>query len=393
MAGALQKVKRDLGRHAVILHTRTFKKGGFLGLGGRNVVEITATTPSSDSVAGTRSASGPPRWSNDASVAPESPTSRPPPPAPFGSPGDESIRSDLGTIRSLVEELVSESRLSRAPAVPSELFETYTDLLQRQVAEEIARDLLNRLRERLTGQELRDRQTVREHLARCVAEMIPEAGSIELDERLGRAKVVALVGPTGVGKTTTIAKLAAHFKLRERKHVGLITIDTYRIAAVDQLRTYARIIDVPLEVVLSPEELSDAVGRMRGLDLVLIDTAGRSQNDSIRLNELRAFFEKVRPDETHLVLSSTGTSVHLRSAIERFGTLGADRIIFTKLDEAVGFGVILGAVRTVEKRLSYVTMGQDVPDDIEVGRAADLARLILGEEPSCACLRALVKER
>jgi flagellar biosynthesis protein FlhF len=388
MAGALQKVKKDLGRHAVILHTRTFRKGGFLGMGGRNMVEITATEPSEDppvAWAGTRSPGRP----GESPTNPQSLVRKPAALVRTSAPSDESIRADLGTIRSLVEELVTETRQTRAASVPGELLETYTQLLQQQVAEEIARDVLSRMRQRLTGRELNDPQRVQEHLARCVAEMIPEAGPIRLDEPLGRARVVALVGPTGVGKTTTIAKLAAHFKLRDRKQVGLITIDTYRIAAVDQLKTYAKIIDVPLEVVLSPEELSDAVGRMRALDLLLVDTAGRSHNDAIRLNELKAFFDTVRPDEIHLVLSSTGTVSHLRSAVERFGVLGADRIIFTKLDEAVGFGAILAALQAVEKRLSYVTMGQDVPDDIEVGSAGDLARLIVGQEPASACLRTL----
>ncbi len=393
MAGALQKVKKELGRGAVILHTRTFKAGGFLGIGGKNVVEITATGPAEESQVAwikPRTVSRPAEQANRSGAPVVKPSA-----SSFArdvSPAvDESVKSDLGMIRSLVEQLVTESRQTRASQVPAELFEAYTQLVQEQVGEEIARDIVRQVREGLTGEQLRDGELVQERLARCVAGMIPEAGPITLDPSLGRAKRVALVGPTGVGKTTTIAKLAAHFKLREHKRVGLITIDTYRIAAVDQLRTYARIIDVPLEVVLTPEELTDAVRQMDASDLVLIDTAGRSQNDAIRLNELKAFFDAIRPDEIHLVLSCTGTAACLRSAIERFGALGADRIIFTKLDEAVGFGVILAAVRAVEKRLSYVTMGQDVPDDIDVGRACDLARMILGRAPTVASSHALLR--
>ncbi len=397
MAGALQKVKKELGRHAVILHTRTFRQGGFLGLGGKNVVEITATTPSAEMpvakvpvrTAGRLAA----RVSQAEPPATKVPTTlldsvRPAASASAAAaPAPDSLRNDLGMIRSMVEQLVSESRQSRTSTVPSELCEAYTQLISQQVADEVARDLLGQVREDLTGEQMRDPRCVQERLARCLSEMIPEGGAIQFDPSMGRARVVALVGPTGVGKTTTIAKLAAHYKLRQNRSVGLITIDTYRIAAVDQLRTYARIIDVPLEVVLSPEELSDAIGQMRSMDLILIDTAGRSQNDTIRLNELKAFFDRVPPDEIHLVVSGTATAGHIRSAIEHFGRLGADRIILTKLDEAVGFGVILAAVRTVEKKLSYVTMGQDVPDDIGVGRAGDLARLILGQEPSLAHLR------
>ena len=117
---------------------------------------------------------------------------------------------------------------------------------------------------------------------------------------------MALVGPTGVGKTTTIAKLAANYRLREKKRVGLITVDTYRIAAVEQLRTYADIIDLPMEVVSTPREMREAVARMRNLDLVLMDTAGRSPRDEIKIQELRSLLAEAEADEVHLVLSAHG---------------------------------------------------------------------------------------
>jgi len=394
MAGALRRVKNDLGRDAVILHTRTYKQGSVLGLGGRNVVEITATVPSdrlpptrapvripkrsSERAANASAAAGrPASWPNTAGTS-TSKAATEPPQAAAGPQFHGDLRGELTQIRSLVEQVIDETRKTGSGQVPAELLDTYTRLVQQQVADELARELLDDVRQSLTGEQLRDAEAVQARLAQRVAEMIPEAGPIEIDGPPGRAKVVALVGPTGVGKTTTIAKLAAHFKLREHKNVGLITIDTYRIAAVDQLKTYARIVDVPLEVVLSPAELVDAVQQMRQMDLILIDTAGRSQNDTIRLNELKSFLSAIETDEIHLVLSSTATAGTLRSAIERFGELGADRIIFTKLDEAVGFGVILDAVRSVDSRLSYVTTGQDVPDDIAVGSAREVARLILG---------------
>jgi len=176
-----------------------------------------------------------------------------------------------------------------------------------------------------------------------------------------------------------VAKLAAILCLREKRKVGLITIDTYRIAAVEQLKTYAQIIDVPLEVAMSPSQLRDAVTGMSDRDCILIDTAGRSQRDDMKIKELRGFFNIVRPHEVHLVLSSTSSENVLAEAIERFKQIGIDRLIFTKLDEALGFGVILSCLEKADARLSYLTTGQDVPDDIEVGQGASLARLILGE--------------
>ncbi len=398
MAGALQKVKRDLGRNAVILNTRSFKAGGFLGFGGKHVVEITATTHSKslpgnrwrsrmdDTVVDASDSAPPPVDRSVRNRTTPSNRSEDPRAQRDGESTqiNDSLLREMSQLRSLVERMVQGTRQGKGTEVPAELFDTYTRLLQQHVAEEMVTQLLTEIRGDLTGEQLREQSIVQERLLERVAALIPEGGPILLDGPLGKAKVVALVGPTGVGKTTTVAKLAAHFKLREHKNVGLITIDTYRIAAVDQLKAYARIIDVPLEVVLSPDELKDAVARMRWMDLILIDTAGRSQNDTIRLNELKAFLDTIAPDEVHLVLSSTATPECLRSSVERFGQLGADRLIFTKLDEAVGFGVILEAIRQVNHRLSYVTMGQDVPDDIEVGSAQQLARLILGQNLSAA---------
>ena len=191
---------------------------------------------------------------------------------------------------------------------------------------------------------------------------------------------ICLIGPTGVGKTTTIAKLAATFKLRQRQKVGLITIDTYRIAAVDQLRTYANIIGVPLKVVLTPAELVAAMKEMSDCDTILIDTAGRSHMDQLKLNELSQFIAIGKPSEVHLVLSSTTTQEAMEAALEKFGALRVDQIIFTKLDEAVSFGVLLNVARTASRALSYMTTGQDVPDNIEVGQPRRLAKLILGDK-------------
>ena len=150
--------------------------------------------------------------------------------------------------------------------------------------------------------------------------------------------MVALVGPTGVGKTTTIAKLAANYRLREKRRVGLITVDTYRVAAVEQLRTYADIIDLPMEVVATPREMREAVARMNHLDLVLMDTAGRSPRDEVKIQELKSMLAEAEPDEVHLVLSSTAGAKSLISTAERFADVGTTALLLTKLDEAHSLG-------------------------------------------------------
>ena len=191
---------------------------------------------------------------------------------------------------------------------------------------------------------------------------------------------MALVGPTGVGKTTTIAKLAANYRLREKRRVGLITVDTYRVAAVEQLRTYADIIDLPMEVVATPREMREAVARMSHLDLVLMDTAGRSPRDEIKIQELKSMLGEAEPDDVHLVLSSTAGAKSLIGTTERFAEVGTTAILLTKLDEANSLGHLVSLVRECRLPISYLTDGQNVPDDIQVAERRRLAYMLLGIE-------------
>ena len=187
-----------------------------------------------------------------------------------------------------------------------------------------------------------------------------------------------LVGPTGVGKTTTIAKIAANFSLIDAKKVGLITVDTYRIAAVDQLKRYAEIIGIPLHVAFDPQELKEGIAKMKDRDLILIDTAGRSQNNFLQINELKNYLQDVDA-EIHLVISATTKSTDVDEIVRAFGQVSIDRVIITKLDETTSYGVILQTCQRTRAPLSFVTTGQGVPEDIEVATGEKLAQLILGD--------------
>lgn len=377
MAEVLAQVKRELGRDAIILNTRTLARGGVLGLGAQPHVEITAVSEVSDlpeplrrGILAKRS-----RWTGKADGAA---TSMTPAVTTAGPAGANRLLSEVGALRHMVEDLVRESRRQRQPDLPQHLYDAYVKLVENDVAEEIAHELVEAVRGELTGDSLHDPRAVRAKLAEKMEAMLPVGGGIR-PKCGGEPTIIALIGPTGVGKTTTTAKLAANLCLREHRRVGLITIDTYRIAAVEQLKTYAAIIDVPLEVVMTPAQLKRAVDRLSDRDVILIDTAGRSQRDSAKIRELQEFFEAVKPDEIHLVLSSTCSEAVLTQAIQQFGEVGVNRVIFTKLDEAIGFGVVLACVKKAEAELSYVTTGQDVPDDICVGERGKLVRLIMGE--------------
>ncbi|RME36407.1 MAG: flagellar biosynthesis protein FlhF, partial [Planctomycetota bacterium] len=294
----------------------------------------------------------------------------------------DALATRVATLCHAVEDLVRETRRRQIPEWSDRLYETYQRLVRNEVAEELAHRLVDEVRRELSASQLQDAEAVRAALAKKIEGMLPVAGGIRPRHR-GRPTIIALIGPTGVGKTTTIAKLAANMCLREGRKVGLITIDTYRIAAVEQLRTYADLIDVPLHVVMSPPEMKDAVAKLADREVILVDTAGRSQRDGAKIRELRSFFDMVRPDEIHLVLSGTSGEAVLDQTIREFREVGVDRVLFTKLDEAIGFGVMLACLQKAQAELSYVTTGQDVPEDIHVGEPRALVKLILGEgEPA-----------
>jgi len=298
------------------------------------------------------------------------------------------MHDELSAIRTMVGHVLQRQTIASSgkptPTMPQQLFDMYLQLIGQDVSEELADRVVNDVREELSVRELENQQRVREAIMRHLADYIPVAdpGYAGVDEHRSddRPLTIALIGPTGVGKTTTLAKLAASFKLRHQQKVGLITADTYRIAAVDQLRTYANIIGLPLEVVLKPSEMTRAMHALSDCDVILIDSAGRSQNDASRLQELKQFIDAADPHEVHLVLSGTASERVLLREAEAFSDVGVDKIVLTKLDEAVSFGVLVNVIRQVGKQLSFVTTGQEVPDHIEVGRAERLAELVLGNE-------------
>lgn len=409
MAECLGQVKTTMGHDAVILHTRTLHTRRWLGLRRQELIEITA---------GTRPPRHPRRAAGAAMSAtiPTTPAiqtrqlpatyQRPatqmqaPLPAPASSPmmfrdpianGRQlletpaagaavmlSLSQEVSSLKTMVKDFFHVVQQQQAPQVPEDLFEYYLQLTQNQVADELATDIVKNLKKSIRPEHLQQPDFIREKLADQLEKMLPTAGPIVRKKAVG-PHVVALIGPTGVGKTTTVAKLAANLQLREKHRVGLITIDTYRIAAIDQLRRYAEIIGSPLKVVASADEMRDALRAMQDCDFILVDTAGRSPNDTLKLNELKGLLAVAEPDEVHLVLSTTASQECVELAIEKFADVRVDKIIFTKLDEAAHVGTVLNVMRKVNKSLSYITTGQDVPDDIEVGRGRRLAQMILGQ--------------
>ncbi len=376
---ALQLIRTDLGSHAAVLHTRELRGGLLSRLMGLRQVEVTASAtvhvPSRfpDPVPGP--AADREREQPFAAVTPRIPAADE---HDYRSKFRDDLKCQLNSLQSLVEDLCRQQGQSRSHELPESLFVLFTDLIDAEVSEELARELVDRVRQGSANGDLEDTVLLRARLARLIEAEIDVTGPIRVTP--GQRRLVALVGPTGVGKTTTIAKLAGNFHLRDRRRVGLITVDTYRIAAVEQLRTYADIIDLPMEVVSTPREMRQAVQRLSDLDLILMDTAGRSPRDEVKIQELKSMLVEAEADEVHLVLSSVNSVENLKKTAKQFADVGVTSLLLTKLDEATGLGNLIPLLRSCGLPLSYVTNGQNVPDDIEPADRRRLTRTMLSWE-------------
>ena len=220
-------------------------------------------------------------------------------------------------------------------------------------------------------------EELRSLMAETLAGLVKCSGSLRIKKNGPR--IMAVVGPTGVGKTTTIAKLAAMYALNRKVSVAMITTDNFRVGAVEQLKTYAKIMDLPLEVAGNSQELAKALAKHADKDLILIDTAGRSPKDSERLDELKGYLECQSGIDVYLCLSATTRAREIDEIIATFGTLPITRLLFTKLDESKSFGCIVDTYLKHKLPLSYFSTGQKVPEDIEVATSRKLASMVVQE--------------
>lgn len=324
MPAALKLVKQALGPDAVILGTRSLEPGGMRGLVGRKRVEVTAA-------AAGRAAPAP-----RLKAAPTEPRARTARAAP------------------------------RAPTIPDLVHPLYIRLVQNEVADELAEQLVRRAATR--------GQSAEAALRECIAELVPAGPGIELVP--GAPRRVAFVGTTGAGKTTTIAKLAARFALREGRKVALVTLDSRRLAAEGQLQRFAEIVGAPAVAVRAAADLPAAEAAMRGADVTLIDTPGLELRDAAARAELRVQLAALAVHEIHLVVpADLAAATHGRVGAA-FSDLNISQVVLTRLDDAAGFGVILGIMQKLRWRLSYLSHGQSIPDDLIPACSHELAELI-----------------
>lgn len=383
---ALEKVRNDLGASALIIETRSVREPGLLGR--RVGYEVVAAGDPDDT--GGSSQTDP---KNDplTSIArravdpPTLPSERleaiPPTPAPTIPAQAAGLRPTVAPTGDLSEELSAIRRqLTRlATGETTPVSHLGDDLATTLEAVELPAELIAELDDavaqagnRLTSERRGD------FCERYLSRSLQCPGGIDWD----RCRHLLVVGPTGVGKTTTLAKLAGELVLEQQRRVALVTIDTYRVGASEQLRTYADLLDVPFEIARSPAELAEVLERHADCDTILVDTAGRSPADTTRLHELRGFCKAAPTLQPMLTIAATCGRAEFARIIERFSVLPIELITVTKMDECVAPGRLVGCLRRHQLPVHYLTDGQEVPQDIAPATADRLTAGLTTPSPA-----------
>ena len=394
---ALQKVRQELGPEAVILYTKKLRRGGFLGLGGSEIAEVTAgvdlgadveaapapAQPLGGPVPGARSGAvrhrATPFSAATPPAAPLSSLSAPPAGPTATERRADVFNSELNDGKVLGNPTAAARTMPKrsGPDLHPDLKRVLEQLLKNGVEENVAQAALLPAQREIVERGYPRAGTLGQLVSRTLAGQMKVSGPIEAIQ--GRPRVIAFVGPTGVGKTTTLVKLASQYALVHQMKVALLTADTYRIGAVEQLRIYRDIMDIPFEAVSSPDELGPALKRYADRDLIFFDTAGRSPQNRRQIQDLKAFLEAAKPSETHLCVSATTKNSDLLPIVGKFGLVPVNRFLVTKLDETRSHGMLLNLAASFQMPISYLTTGQNVPNDIEVASSERLAELVLGD--------------
>ena len=255
--------------------------------------------------------------------------------------------------------------------IDDELKDVIDTLINHEVQKPLIKMVVNQLKK---SKNLLTTANLDDYVISCLSSLIPTT-----DFQLAKgksSKVVALVGPTGVGKTTSIAKLAAISKILHNLDVGIISIDTYRLGAIDQLRIFSEISNIDLLVAYEPEEIPGLVAKLKNKDLILIDTVGRSQKNKEELRNIRKFLDKVPLDDIFLVLSATSSAKNMMDAADKFSLFNYSSFLFTKIDEAITYGNLINITMNYNKPIIFLTNGQVIPDDIISADSEFIAKII-----------------
>jgi flagellar biosynthesis protein FlhF len=337
---AIALVKNGLGSDAMILSTKK------VGKTGENSLFEVAAVPSGDDMSTTN-----------------------------GGPLNE-VKSELMSIKEMIYLLDHSGGALRKMILNPGLLNLYAKLVKSGVHDHYVKLFLERAGA-FTETSPRNGDNIRERTIQEITQVIDIMDAFEARDT--KQAIAAFVGTTGVGKTTTIAKLAAQLMLKARKKVGLISIDNYRIGAMEQLRIYANILGIPCFSAFNRKDLVFALQRMEKANVVLIDTAGQSQYDLARIEELKSMITDDLTISTHLLLSVATTESEMSRTAINFSPLKFQSYIFTKMDEADRCGSVINQIMKLRAPISYITTGQNVPEDIEKAQKRKILHLLLSK--------------
>jgi len=391
---ALEKVREELGTDAIIINTRSDKQGGIFDFVGQRMVEVTAALddkPVSNNGARVRS-----QRRNAAPIGPAEAKAHPPQRSVAyepairrdytGKPGNvdvkyienrvhvEQLLDDINDLKRSMKVLADTALTGEMAGLPPNLASLLSAMQSSGVDDKITKRLIRQLLNDLTGSELTDPSAVRKKATDLLLSSMKEVSPIAFAGP--KPRIVTFVGPTGSGKTTTIAKLASEFILNMNKTITVLTIDTKRVDAVGQLKTYCQILNIPLFIAYTPDDLSAFMQSIEKSDMTLVDTPGSGPMDKSQMIEMMEFLQKMVPQEVHLVMSVTTSYHEMNRILDNFNVLKPNRILFTKLDETDSYGPMLSCAIMAKTPMSYVTFGQNVPGNFSV---ADPKNLIEGK--------------
>jgi len=373
---AILAAQSELGNAAVIMNIKTTKPHGLRKLFKKEVVEVTAALEEKNDI-------HLPERKDAVRVIKSEPVQTEP------SENPKRVEQRLDNIESLLEKQLKEEKEEEPASKKEEGMEErdgmpflrmiYKQLLDNAVEENCANQIIAEVERSIKKEATLD--TILAAVYQKIILKLGEPKPIEYDGK--KKKIYFFIGPTGVGKTTTIAKLASDLKINHHAKLALMTSDTYRIAAVEQLRIYASILEIPLQVIYEPEDLEENLKLLNEYDTILVDTAGRSHKNEEHCNELEELLHSLPENceyepEIFLVLSITTKYNDLINICKKYKAFCEYQIIFTKLDETTGIGNILNVAMLEEGRISYETSGQNVPDDISVIDVQQIAKQLLG---------------
>lgn len=383
---AIENARKELGEGVVVMNVKPVKSKGLFAFLKTPMVEVTvALEEESEKYSAAVSAINNVIASSQNTPVMETPVTE----KPEKRDTNSAIEEKLDSLQSLLEQQLQkpgEEKEEKAEEAAQPKEETETDkfmrllhdtMLENEVDEKYAQEIIDEI-------ELINKPNIPFDyaLANIYQKMILKFGKPSgIEPAANGIKLVFFIGPTGVGKTTTIAKIASKFRVDEKKKVALLTADTYRIAAAEQLRTYANILEVPFRVIYTVEEIAKALEDFRDYDYIMIDTAGQSHQNNTQkdnmCNIIHSVDDKVEK-EVHLVLSATTKYRDLISIADSYKEMADYKLIFTKLDETTTLGNLLNLRLYTGASLSYVTYGQNVPDDIEDFNPQKTVKRLLG---------------